>query len=141
MLKAVLVNEKKNMNMMIREMINWNSLGIAVTATAETGDEALEKIMTELPDIVIMNAKLKGMSVSEVVRIARDNGVSPDYIIISGLRSFEAVYSALKCGVTEYLVGALDLKELTETLKRSAPSVCRTSWTSRTRRGSAACSK
>ena len=118
MLKAILVNERKNMNIMIQEMINWNALGITVTATAETGDEALEKIIEEVPDIVILNAKIRGISGPELVRIARDNGVFPEYIIIAGPRSFEAVYSAMQCGITEYLVGALDLKKLTDTLKK-----------------------
>jgi len=118
MLKAVLVNERKNMNMMIREMVSWNALDIAVVATAETGEEALEKIVREAPDVVVMSARIKGLSGPEVVRAAREYGVSPEYIIIAGPRSFEAVYAALQCGVSDYLVGALDLKKLTDALRK-----------------------
>ncbi|MGI5971520.1 MAG: helix-turn-helix domain-containing protein [Oscillospiraceae bacterium] len=103
---------------MLSEIMDWNSLGIEVAGMADTGRGALEMIIRTVPDIVIINAKLQDLSTPEVITLAKEQGVFAAYIIIYGTRSFEAVYSALKCGVEEYLVGPLNPKDLYGALRK-----------------------
>ena len=87
MLKAVIANDKKKSNLMLQELINWNALGIEIVGMAESTEEALGLIISTVPDIVVISARLKGMYGPDLVQKARENGVSPAYIVVQGTRS------------------------------------------------------
>lgn len=116
-LKAIISGDKKKTNQMILELIDWNTLGIEVVGITESSDEALELIMKNAPDIVILSARFMNMNMPQIAQ--RFEGQSaPAYIVISGTRSFDSVYNALKYGVEEYLIGHTDICKLRSALEK-----------------------
>lgn len=118
MLKAVLANDKKKTNQMLRELINWNALGIEIVGAAEDGDSAMEMIFGTAPDIVVISARLKGLYGPDLIRTVREHGIGTSFLVVQGTRSFDSCYAALKSGVEDYLVGQINTTELAASLKK-----------------------
>lgn len=118
MLRAIIANDKKKTNLMLQEVISWNALGIEICGMADTAEEATRLILDTMPDIVMLHLRLTGLNMPDLIRTAEENGIFPAYIILGGTRSFESVYSALKCRVDEYLIGQVNPIELSKALKK-----------------------
>ena len=53
MLKVLIADDERKVCQLIEKLIDWQALDMQVTATAENGIEALERIKEHHPDIVI----------------------------------------------------------------------------------------
>ncbi len=73
-------------------------------ATAETGEEALEKIEKQDFDILIMDVRLPGKSGLQVLREVKE--IKPDIkcIVITAYPSVELAVEAMKMGAIDYLI-------------------------------------
>jgi two-component system KDP operon response regulator KdpE len=92
---------------------------------AKTGDEALEKIRTERPDLILLDVNMPGRSGIETCREIRDAGDIP--VIMLTVRNAERdKVQALDAGANDYVVKPFGADELLArvraTLRRSAPT-------------------
>ena len=94
-------------------------LGITVT-TAETGEDALEKISATTPDLIILDVVLPGKSGFEVCREIKsgtDTGKIP--IIICSTKSTEMdKFWGMKQGADAYIPKPVDKEEFFSTVKK-----------------------
>ena len=83
-------------------------------ATAETGEEALRKVQTEKPDLVILDIMLPGVSGLEVCRELRSKPqtVGLPIIMLSALAKVDDRIKGLKVGADDYVSKPFDLDEL-----------------------------
>lgn len=93
-------------------IINWPSLGFTVCGEAGTGNEALEKILSLKPDLVLMDIRMPGLTGIEVVEEARRRHFGGQFIILSGVSDFKYAQTAIRCGVKYYLTKPIDEDEL-----------------------------
>ena len=92
---------------------------------AKTGDEALERIRTERPDLILLDVNMPGRSGIETCREIREAGDIP--VIILTVRNAERdKVQALDAGANDYVVKPFGAEELLArvraTLRRSAPT-------------------
>ena len=93
---------------LIRRLI-CNSLvhaGMSHPLQADSGRKALEHLSREVPHLIIIGLDLSGMSGYQFalrVRMSDDFGHVP-MIMISQKNTYADVFSALKCGIDEYVV-------------------------------------
>lgn len=97
---------------------NWDELGCTVVGEAENGQEGLEKIAELKPDIVIADINLPIINGISMIGKTIDE-YQYSAIIVSGYSEFEYAKTAMKYGVTEYLLKPLNHDELSEAIKKA----------------------
>jgi DNA-binding response OmpR family regulator len=88
-------------------------------ASATNGQEALEKIQQDQPDLVLLDLVMPGMNGFETCRRIRENEKTKKLpvLIITALRSQSDSASAAACGANEFLVKPVDGPHLAKRLR------------------------
>jgi two-component system phosphate regulon response regulator PhoB len=104
----------------IREMLNFSLTRAGFTVTeAATGEMALQRLDTDLPDILIVDWMLPGMSGVELAkRIRRDELTSALPLLMLTARSEETdVLKSFESGIDDYMSKPFSPKELVARIK------------------------
>ncbi|HSI15224.1 MAG TPA: response regulator transcription factor [Chthoniobacter sp.] len=88
-----------------------------VVAEASTGNEALEVYRQHLPEIVLMDLRLPGMSGFDVIGALTKEFPAVQVIAISTYEGEEDIYRALQSGARTYLPKSVLEKELSEAIR------------------------
>jgi DNA-binding NtrC family response regulator len=88
--------------------------------TAESGEEALEKIRAQDFDVILLDLKMPGIGGMEALRRIRDSGASGEVVILTGHPDVDSAIGAMKLGAYDYLTKPFKLSELEEVLRRAA---------------------
>ncbi len=118
MLRIVVADDEIKVCNLICALIEWETLGLELAGVAHNGLESLELIKTHKPDIVITDIRMPGIDGIELIKLAKEIKSDLRFIIISGYKQFEYAQSAIKFGVSDYLLKPLNKNELNETLKK-----------------------
>jgi DNA-binding NtrC family response regulator len=81
-------------------------------AASNSGEEALRRIETEPPDVVILDVKMPGMSGLETLREIKQNRPLVEVIMLTGHASVEAAIEGMELGAFDYLMKPLELEDL-----------------------------
>ncbi|HEY4966929.1 MAG TPA: response regulator transcription factor [Puia sp.] len=88
-----------------------------VLDTYKTGEEAAEDIPKLLPDIVIMDINLPGMTGIECVKSVRKKTSATQFMMFTVYENDEKVFEALKAGASGYLLKNTGLMHIVEALR------------------------
>ncbi len=113
---AVLCDDESSIVEELSMAVRWDELGIEITSTASTGKEALNLILEKKPDIAVMDIRMPDMSGLEVMKQARESGLTTDFIILSGYNEFNYAREAIRVGAKAYLLKPLNITELYDEL-------------------------
>lgn len=116
--KVVIIDDEPWTRGVIMNLAQWNELGLEVVGEAADGETGLELIRKVLPDIVITDVRMPRIGGIELVQTLRGEGFQIPILIISGYDDFSYVRSALKLGVTDYLLKPIKAQELNQQLQR-----------------------
>ncbi len=83
---------------------------------AHSGEEALEKISQEVPDLMVLDVQMPGIDGYEVCRRLREQPAMEDLPIIM-LTSMDDRRAGFEAGVDDYLNKDLDLLDLPNRVK------------------------
>jgi signal transduction histidine kinase/CheY-like chemotaxis protein len=92
--------------------------GYAVS-TATSGEEAVRVIPKILPDIVLTDINLPGLSGLEVMRFAKTVDAEVGVIVVTGHASASNAIEALRQGAFNYITKPFDLDEIHEVVERA----------------------
>ena len=98
-------------------IIDWESLGFSIIGEASNGIDALDYIVREQPDLVLIDIRMPGLLGVDVVKQARDKGFEGHFIILSGFTDFKYAQAAIRYGVDFYLTKPIDEDELLEAVE------------------------
>ncbi|MFA6637180.1 MAG: response regulator [Candidatus Omnitrophota bacterium] len=84
-------------------------------ATSFTGEDAIEKVSSDRPDLVIMDLKLPGMNGAEVSRKIKELKPDTKIIVLSGFRE-EYSEELAKIPVEHVMEKPINMRELTQTI-------------------------
>ncbi|UUZ83344.1 response regulator [Paenibacillus sp. P26] len=104
MLRVVIVEDEYIVRYGIRSMIDWEKVGLAVIGEASNGQEALELIVQEPPDILITDIKMPVMDGLALIAEVRKFSPHMKILILSNLEDFQYAKEAIRYGVSEYLI-------------------------------------
>lgn len=74
--------------------------------------EAIEKVQTESPDIMLLDIKMPGMDGIEVLKRVREFNKNIGIIMVTAVIDEEVAKGTLKLGADEYIAKPIDLEHL-----------------------------
>ena len=117
MYKVLIADDEPLMLEGLKSIIDWKALGFTVCATAEDGQEALEKIIRLSPDLVMMMPVIDG---ADTMAKAREAGYEGFFIVLSGASDFTYAQKAIRSSASFYLTKPVDEDELADAVKEVA---------------------
>ncbi len=99
--------------------IDWLSMGAVIEGTAATGSEGLRKIRELKPDIVITDIRMPVMNGLDMIRLAKEQGLSFIPILLTSYSDFGYARQAIELHVFEYIVKPVDDSKLSDVIKRA----------------------
>ena len=118
MLKVIIADDEPKVNLLLQKIVDWETLGYQIAGTANDGERALQLIEEEKPDVLMTDIRMPGVDGMELIRRAKEKRPDLVFIVVSGYRQFEYAQTALKYGVTDYLLKPVNAEELTQLLIR-----------------------
>lgn len=118
--KVFLVEDEITTREGIRNNVDWRSAGFELCGEAPDGEIALSQIEATQPDVLITDIKMPFMDGLQLCKIIREHMPWMKIIIISGYNDFQYAQTAIKLGVTEYLVKPVSTQDLKAVLERVA---------------------
>jgi len=103
----------------LRQMIHWQDYALEFLEPAIDGEDALAKIESERPDILITNINMPFISGTELIKIVREKYPEIISFVISGYDDFEYVREALTGGAVNYLLKPVSKIDLVNALSKS----------------------
>ena len=80
--------------------------------TADSGEKALKVLEEELPDLMILDLKMPGMSGMEVIQKVSKSFPGLPVIIVTATKDINSVIEAMKLGATDFVVKPFDVDEI-----------------------------
>lgn len=121
-LRLLLIDDNDEVHQIVAAAVEHADVELHCALSAE---EALGRIGTIAPDLILLDLVLPGMNGCEALREMKQRGVAAPVIVITSHASIDAAVEAVDGGAVDVLTKPLRLRPLMELLDRfrSAPSV------------------
>ena len=106
-------------------MIDWEKLDLKLTASCPNAIAALDSMTDDMPDILLTDIRLPGMTGLELVQRAVTLHPMLQSVVLSGYDTFQYAQQALRYGVIEYLLKPCSKQELEDALLRACHAIDR----------------
>ncbi|MCD8083765.1 MAG: response regulator [Clostridiales bacterium] len=121
--RLILVDDEEEIREGIIRKIPWEKLGFAVVGDAENGQDALELIEQQEPDVLMTDIRMPYMDGLELTKRIHQKYPSMKVLIFSGYDDFEYAKQAISLGVAEYILKPVNVEELSQILTRVKESL------------------
>jgi len=117
MYKILIADDEGTILKGLSGFIPWDTVGCEVSGVAKDGQEAIELIKSNPPDIVITDIKMPRKSGIDVARFIHENYPKIKVIILTGFAEFEYARSALIYGVSDFELKPVSKSKLLESVR------------------------
>lgn len=107
----------------ICSIIDRRSKDYHVVATAENGQEALQKVREIRSDLIISDIKMPLLSGVDLASMVKGEFPEICFILVSGYQDFEYAQSAIRSGVTDYILKPIVPSVLLRSLEYSVTRI------------------
>jgi two-component system response regulator YesN len=119
MYSILLIDDEKSIREYLPRAIDFEQYGFTVRDTAINGEEALQKLPSVCPDLILLDVRMPVMDGLQFLRqLRRDEFANTPVIMLSGYNEFEYAREAMKYGVKAYLNKPLDEDEMIPLLEK-----------------------
>ncbi|WP_172255684.1 response regulator [Saccharibacillus deserti] len=116
---VLLVEDEVFVRESVREIISWEELGFRVIGESGNGEEALDIIRRERPDLVLSDIVMPGLDGIELLRRVRAEGVRSKFVMLTCMGEFEYVRQAMEYGASNYILKlSMSVNSLRDTLRK-----------------------
>lgn len=116
--KVMLVDDEEEVREAIARRINWEEIGFRVVASAENGEDALEKAEIYEPDVVMTDIHMPFMDGLTMLKSLKNQIPDIRSVIFSGYDEFEYAKEAIRLEAEEYILKPINADELQEVFER-----------------------
>ncbi len=116
MLRLMIVDDEQIIREALSQMIDYESIGYELIATARNGMEAYDIICDEYPDVVITDIRMPILNGLDLIERSMKSDSRITFILLSGYNDFEYARQAMKYGVRYYILKPTDKNELIDSL-------------------------
>ena len=117
MIKVIVVDDEDFARAAIMKKVPWTDMGLEIVGEASNGAQALALVERHGPQIMITDVSMPRMDGIELAAQARKAAPALRVIFVSGYDRFEYVKSAIRIGVSAYLLKPIDSAELQSLLE------------------------
>ncbi len=117
-MKFVIVEDEIRIREGIRRLLPKLDKENVIVGEAENGEEGLELIRQEKPDVIITDVRMPLMDGLEMLERVYTEGCRAKAIVLSAYSEFEYARSAIRLGVTEYLLKPIVVADFSEAIAR-----------------------
>ena len=118
MIKMILADDEPVIIRGIQKLVDFNRLGIEIVGEYEDGKAAFDGILTEKPDIALLDIYMPKKTGIEILKELKALGIETKVIFVSGFQDFQYARDALTYGAVNYLLKPVIREELVETLEK-----------------------
>lgn len=116
MKKILIVDDEKNIRALFRDELEEEGYDII---TADGGKEALEKIESDTPDLVILDIRMEDMTGIEVLEQIRRTNETLPVIMCTAVRGLKDDFTIWDSKVSDYITKPVDLEDLKAKVKKA----------------------
>ncbi len=127
MYKALIVDDEMMIRNGIHKVIPWQALGVEEVYEAGSGEQALDIIANEKPDILITDINMNGMNGLDLIEATRK--VQPDtkVFVLTGYDDFNYAQRSLRLNVVDFFLKPMDEEVLALAIGDAVASMKQTS--------------
>ncbi|QNK54354.1 response regulator [Paenibacillus sp. PAMC21692] len=119
MWKVMLVEDETFVRESVKEIIRWEDMGFTLTGEASNGEEAMEMIRKEPPDLVLCDIVMPKMDGLALLKETRRAGIPSKFVMLTCMGDFESMRQAMEYGASNYILKlSMSVKDLRETLAK-----------------------
>ena len=117
MYKVVIIDDEPIIVEGLSRIIDWENHRCQLAGTAADGREGLELIRRVKPDIIFTDISMPGMDGLQMIAAIRVEQPDTCISILTGYRDFDYAQTAIRLGVSRYLLKPSKLTELEEAVE------------------------
>lgn len=118
-ISIVIVDDHEIVRRGIREFLSTQD-DLAIVGEAASGEEAVEVIRQQAPDVVLMDLVMPGMDGVEATRRVKRESPRSQVIVLTSYHDDEHVFPAIRAGALSYLLKDTGPDRLAEAVRRAA---------------------
>lgn len=119
MWKVMIADDEMYMLEALEKLIDWEGMNCRLVFKARNGKQLVERMMAEVPDIVITDIKMPLVSGIEVAEYIYENKLDTKVIILSAYADFEYARDAIQYEVCGYVVKTSAIESLPEMIHKA----------------------
>lgn len=89
---------------------------VEVLSTAGTVDQAINTVVSTMPDLVLMDIEMPGMNGFDIINAIKSRSCFPEFIIVTAYNQY--AIRAIREAAFDFLLKPVDIVELNDALKR-----------------------
>ncbi len=118
-MKAIIVDDEAHVREAIQLLAKWNQYGIDTILEASNGEEAMEIIKTEQPEIIFTDMMMPVKDGVALMQWIHRQDYHNKIIVISGFDDYKYMRTAIHYGSYDYILKPVDEKILNHTLQEA----------------------
>ena len=126
MFKVIIIDDEEIIREGLRTVIDWESLGCTIIGEAVDGDDGLEMVKSNEPDIVFTDIRMPGLNGLEMISKIKESKKECKIIILSGFRDFEYAQQAVKLGAFRFLLKPTNTQEIILSIEEAVKELKKT---------------
>jgi DNA-binding response OmpR family regulator len=119
-LKVMLVDDEEDFTSALSERLELRGYSIMAV---NNGAEALELFESDMPDIVVLDIKMPGISGIEVLKRIKSINSTIPVLLLTGYGSTEEGIKGMQLGASDYMMKPLNIDDLIKKIHASLGSV------------------
>ena len=119
MWKVVAADDEGYIREALKKLINWEKMNCDLESVLEDGQELIQCIENESPDIVITDIQMPGVNGLEVCKYLYETRPETQVIILTAYSDFDYAKFAIKYNACEYVLKISIMDELPEALEKA----------------------
>lgn len=123
MYKLMIVDDEQIEREGMAQFIPWAKYDIEICGTAWNGEDALEKIQKNEPDIVLTDIKMPVMNGIELIRRLYKTNRNIVIVVLSGYGEYEFTSQAMEYGVRHYILKPCDEEKIIAVINNAKKEV------------------
>ncbi len=123
MYKVVIIDDEPIIVEGISRMVPWDKYHCTIVGTANDGGEGTEVIRTYQPDIVISDISMPGQDGLTMIAGLKSEFPNMVISILTGFRDFDYAQTAIRLGVTRFLLKPSNMEEIEEAIEAMVESL------------------